>query len=269
MPTLVILVYSFLLGMLHGVLPDEHTWPITFSYAIGGSSGKAGMKAGFFFSLAFTVQRAILSQVAYFALARFLLRPDVNGVVFIIVGLAMSGAGGILIGRATRPHPHLLGSKDAEFHGPEAAAGRVQVTPVHWTIIHGFIAGFGFEGFSVYINTVAAPAMPSPWLGFMPGLVFGLGTMLVLLVMGALFGSVLRWAHSLTEQQVTRIGTETGARTLFYGGILFIVFGAATILRWTERIPMEEGYFLIILFMIGIAIPAFIYSYRRAVAARA
>ena len=268
MPTLVILVYSFLLGILHGILPDEHTWPITFSYAIGGSSGKAGMKAGFFFSLAFTVQRALLSQVAYFALARFLLRPDVNGAVFVIVGLAMAIAGGILIGRANRPHPHLLGSKDAEFHGPGAEAGRVQVTPVHWTIIHGFIAGFGFEGFSVYINTVAAPAMPSPWLGFMPGLVFGLGTMLVLLVMGALFGSVLRWAHSLTEQQVTRIGTETGARTLFYGGILFVLFGGATILRWTERIPVDEGYFLIILFMIAIAIPAFIYSYRRAVAVR-
>jgi len=268
-PTLIILVYSFLLGLLHGVLPDEHTWPITFSYAIGGSSGKAGMKAGFYFSLSFTVQRALLSQLSYFALAPLLLKPNVNGIVFIIVGLAMSIAGGILIGRAAHPHPHLLGSKDAEFHRPEAAVGRVQVTPVHWTIIHGFIAGFGFEGFSVYINTVAAPAMPKPWLGFMPGLVFGLGTMLVLLIMGALFGSFLRWAHSITEEQITRIGTETGARTLFYGGVLFILFGGATILRWTETIPVDEGYFLIILFMIGIAVPAFIYSYRRAVAVRA
>jgi hypothetical protein len=29
------LIYSFLFGLLHGILPDEHTWPITFSYAIG------------------------------------------------------------------------------------------------------------------------------------------------------------------------------------------------------------------------------------------
>lgn len=253
--------------MLHGILPDEHTWPITFSYAIGGASGRAGMRAGLFFSLAFTVQRALLSQVAYFALAPFLLNPNVNGVVFIVVGLAMGIAGAILIGRAAHPHPHLLGGKDAEFHAPEAA-GRVQVTPVHWTIIHGFIAGFGFEGFSVYINTVAAPKMPSPWLGFAPGLLFGLGTLLVLLVMGALFGSILRWARTLTEQQVTRIGTETGARTLFYGGILFVLFGLATLLRWTERVPIDEGYFLITLFMVGIAVPAFIYSYRRARAER-
>jgi hypothetical protein len=31
------LIYSFLFGLLHGILPDEHTWPITFSYAIDAS----------------------------------------------------------------------------------------------------------------------------------------------------------------------------------------------------------------------------------------
>lgn len=258
--------YSFLLGMLHGILPDEHTWPITFSYAIGGASGKAGMRAGLYFSAAFTVQRALLAQISYFALAPLLLRPDVNGIVFSVVGVAMSIAGAVLIGRAAHPHPHLLGAQDAEFHATEAAPPRA--VPIHWTLIHGFIAGFGFEGFSVYINTVAAPAMPKPWLGFLPGLAFGLGTMLVLAVVGVLFGSFLRWARSLTERQITRIGTETGARTLFYGGMLFIVFGIATILGWTKRLPIAEDSFLIIAFMVGIAVPAFIYSYRRALIER-
>jgi len=262
-----ILGYSFLLGLLHGVLPDEHTWPITFSYAIGGASGKAGLKAGLYFSAAFTVQRALLSQVAYFALAPFLLRPDVNGIVFTIVGLAMAIAGAVILLRVAHPHPHILGRQDAEFHPP--GPDQVRVTPIHWTIIHGFIAGFGFEGFSVYINTVAAPAMPSPWLGFMPGLLFGLGTMLVLALMGILFGSLLHWVRSLTEQQITRIGTETGARTLFFGGLLFIIFGIATILRWTQRLPVGQDSFLIIAFMVGIAVPAFIYSYRRVRAERA
>ena len=32
------LTYSFLFGLLHGILPDEHTLPITFSYAIGGAT---------------------------------------------------------------------------------------------------------------------------------------------------------------------------------------------------------------------------------------
>lgn len=264
---MVVLAYSFLLGLLHGILPDEHTWPITFSYAVGGASGRAGMRAGLFFSAAFTLQRALLSQVSYFALAPLLLKPNVNGIVFAVVGLAMSIAGWLLIGRASHPHPHLLGARDARFH-PTDATAQTRVPPVHWTIIHGFIAGFGFEGFSIYINTVAAPAMPSPWLGFLPGLVFGLGTMLVLALVGVLFGSFLRWARALSEQQITRIGTETGSRTLFYGGLLFIVYGLATILGWTKRLPVGDDYFLIILFMIGIAVPAFIYSYRRAVTER-
>jgi hypothetical protein len=34
------LAYSFALGLLHGILHDEHTWPITFSCSIGGAGGK-------------------------------------------------------------------------------------------------------------------------------------------------------------------------------------------------------------------------------------
>jgi hypothetical protein len=79
----------------------------------------------------------------------------------------------------------------------------------------------------------------------------------------------LHWVRSLTEQQITRIGTETGARTLFFGGLLFIIFGIATILSWTQRLPVGEDSFLIIAFMVGIAVPAFIYSYRRVRAERA
>ena len=268
MSPLVALTYSFLLGLLHGVLPDEHTWPITFSYAIGGSSGKAGMKAGLYFSAAFTVQRAILSQVSYLALSHLLLSPNVNGVVYAVVGVAMSAAGAILLGRSAEPHPHLLGRHDAEIHQMEAAGGPTRGTPVHWALIHGFIAGFGFEGFSVFVNTVAAPAMPSAWMGFLPGLLFGLGTMLVLAVMGALFGSFLRWIRSLSEQEITRIGTDTGARTLFYGGLLFMLFGVATLLHWDAHLPIDAGYFLIGVFMAGVAVPAFIYSWRRVITAR-
>jgi len=40
------LIISYLLGIVHGVTPDEHTWPITFSYAVGTYSTKGGAKAG-------------------------------------------------------------------------------------------------------------------------------------------------------------------------------------------------------------------------------
>jgi len=35
--------------MVHGITPDEHTWPITFNYAIGSYSIRGGLKAGLCF----------------------------------------------------------------------------------------------------------------------------------------------------------------------------------------------------------------------------
>lgn len=193
------LLNSFLFGLLHGILPDEHTWPITFSYAIGGASGKQGMRAGIYFSPAFTAQRMIISELAYLALAPFLLSPAVNGVVYIVVGLAMAVAGGIVLRKNRYPHLHLLMHlQEIRTTGqilPESSddlAVPIPAPPVRWTLIHGFIAGFGFGGFSLFINTVAAPAMTSPWTGFLLGLLFGIGTMIILAVIGALFGASLR-----------------------------------------------------------------------------
>ncbi|MGC8479888.1 MAG: hypothetical protein ACP5M9_04490, partial [Candidatus Micrarchaeia archaeon] len=59
------LFLSFILGLVHGVTPDEHTWPITFSYAVGAMSTKKGAKAGLLFSLGFTFQRAVMSELAF------------------------------------------------------------------------------------------------------------------------------------------------------------------------------------------------------------
>ncbi len=85
-----VLVTAFLLGMVHGVTPDEHTWPITFSYAVGGYSTRAGMKNALIFSLAFTLQRALASELAYLALGHFLtLGSRGDYIVYVVVGFAM------------------------------------------------------------------------------------------------------------------------------------------------------------------------------------
>jgi hypothetical protein len=280
MTPLTAIIYSFLFGLLHGILPDEHTWPITFSYAIGGASGRDGMKAGLFFSAAFTLQRTLLSEVAYLALAPFLLSPTINGIVYIIVGLAMSAAGAIVLRQNRYIHFHLLGHHHEEAremgtslsvlskHHDESTVPVSAPPPAKWTILHSFIAGFGFGGFSLFVNTVAAPAMQSPWLGFLPGLVFGLGTMIMLVLIGFLFGASLRWTHLLSEQEIKQIGSQTGGRTLFFGGLLFALFGVATLLGLDRHLPVDAGYVLIGLFMIVIAVPAFIYTLKEVLAAR-
>jgi len=273
-------IYSFLFGLLHGVLPDEHTWPITFSYAIGGGSGREGLKAGLFFSAAFTVQRALLSEVAYLALAPFLLSPTVNGIVYVVVGVAMTVAGAIVLRKNIYPHLHLIGHHHNEKqrmrnslavlarHHKEPEKKPTGPPPVRWTIIHGFIAGFGFGGFSLYVNTIAAPAMRNPWLGFVPGLVFGLGTMIMLVVIGYLFGASMRWTKLLNEQEIKRIGSHTGGRTLFFGGMLFAVFGVVTLFGWARKLPIDAGYLLVGMFMVIVAVPAFVYTWKEVVAER-
>jgi hypothetical protein len=273
MTPLVALTYSFLFGLLHGVLPDEHTWPITFSYAVGGASGKEGMRAALYFSGAFTVQRMLLSELAYLALAPFLLEPTINGVVYMVVGIAMSAAGWIVLRRNHVPHFHLFGHHERQVHKMESKGHHltgvsedlsqpVMAPAPSWTMIHGFIAGFGFGGFSLFVNTVAAPAMPEPWSGFLPGLLFGLGTMIMLVALGALFGASLRWTHSLTREEIKRIGAHTGGRTLFFGGLLFSLFGVATLLGLDHYLPFDAGYLFVGLFMVSIALPSFAYSWR-------
>lgn len=279
MVPLVALTYSFLFGLLHGILPDEHTWPITFSYAIGGASGKAGMKAAIYFSGAFTVQRMLLSELAYLALAPFLLEPAINGIVYMVVGIAMSAAGLIVLRRNRVPHFHLFRIHGLQAHktdrkgthltgAPEELGEPVTAPSPSWTIIHGFIAGFGFGGFSLFINTVAAPAMSDPWVGFLPGLLFGLGTMIILVALGALFGASLRWAHGLNREEIKQIGAHTGGRTLFFGGWLFSLFGIITLLGLDRYLPFDAGYLLIGLFMVAVAIPAFVYSWREVLGIR-
>jgi sulfite exporter TauE/SafE len=269
------LTYSFLFGLLHGILPDEHTWPITFSYAIGGATGKEGMRAGLYFSAAFTFQRMLISELAYLALAPFLRSSAINGIVYVVVGMAMAAAGAMVLRKNRYPHLHLL----AEWHelaeteqvttSSQFESSRSTVAPPpRWTIIHGFIAGFGFGGFSLFINTVAAPAMNSPWLGFLPGLLFGLGTMVMLVSIGGLFGTFLQWIHSLTPEEIKRIGGQTGGRTLFFGGLLFAAAGVGTLLGLERYLPVDTGYFLITLFMIIVAVPAFVYSRKEVMAAR-
>jgi hypothetical protein len=269
------LIYSFLFGLLHGILPDEHTWPITFSYAVGGASGRAGMKASLYFSGAFTVQRMLVSELASVALAPFLLSPIIHGIVYIVVGLAMSVAGGMVLHRNRYPHLHPLRTHHEEAREMEAAkqvriepGGEVSAPPARWALIHGFIAGFGFGGLSLFVNTIAAPAMPSPWLGFLPGLFYGAGTMITLVIIGVLFGTFLHWAGSLTIQEIQWIGAKTGGRTLFFGGVLFGVAGVATLLGMDRDLPLDMGYMIIGLFMLIVALPSFFYSWKEVKAAR-
>lgn len=213
------LLTAFLLGIVHGITPDEHTWPITFSYAIGGYSTWRGLRAGLIFSFAFTVQQGLASELAHLGLARWFTSDTLDNAVYVVVGIVMAAAGLFVMGRGTVPHLHLPGMDRLV---PRTTEPR-ELEP--WMpAVHGFIAGWGVDAFSVIIYTTLAPAMPSAATGWVPGVCFGLGTLAVQAVAGAVFGL---WAarRGLPPHAIRGIALTTAARTLLWGGCAFSLFG--------------------------------------------
>jgi len=275
---LALLLQSFGYGLLHGILPDEHTWPITFSYAIGNASGKKGLKSGLFFSLAFTLQRAIGSEISYLLLFSWFTKESINSYVNVIVGAVMLWAGWQIQKKGRYLHFHLLGHHHEPSEGAERSSSILaphhqaegaetkpvpanpEPFPAKWAMIHGFIAGFGVGPFAMFVYTVAAPRMGSPWLGFLPGLLFGLGTTVMLMILGGLFGATLKTSRKFDDHEIQTIGHKTGSLTLLGGGLVFVLGGLVQEGLHLYGITVDLENWMIGLIMIGVAIPVLVYS---------
>jgi hypothetical protein len=224
-----IMAVSFILGILHGSTPDEHTWPITFSYSIGKYSTKGGMKAGFLFSLGFTMQRAFLTTLGFLGLAAIFRAYDFEGPLSLIIGMVMAISGSyILKGRYIhlpidilmrgRAH-HTANAERLQLH--EAQLNDI---PMKMPIVHGAIAGFGIGAYSTIIIFLLTPQVPNIVYAPLPGLAYGLGTMVMQVMLGALFGRIIK-IKKLGEDSIKYLGRLTAGRTLYYGGIAFIITG--------------------------------------------
>ena len=264
------LLTALLLGVVHGVTPDEHTWPITFSYAIGSYSTRRGLAAGLMFSASFTLQRAIASELAYLSLARWLASPRVDAVVYLVVGAAMAVAGvHVLRGRA----PWRFSLPDP---GENRAAGTI---PLPMAALHGFIAGWGVGAFATILYTVLAPAMPSAATGWLPGLFFGLGTMVVQAGAGAAFGWWSR-RRGISEVAGQLVAARVAGRTLAFGGLAFLGAGLLTLtapgvanlavvtpLKVHNLHSLGLGFVLAVGVVLGIGVVSLITETRRALRA--
>ena len=276
-----LLAGCFALGMLHGIVPDEHTWPITFAYSVGTTTGRGGIRSGAWFSLAFTAQRALMSVIVYLALVAALgiwgfnlaTQNSVNGPVYIAVGAAMAIAGYlILTDKIPHFHPFMRVSKrDLARH--TNANGTVKnpsaTVPTHWCVIHGFISGFGTDSgvLSTWIYLVTLPFLVSNglWpLGWVPGALFGLGTFVVLMFIGFFFGETLQLSKRLGPNRIAHFGRLVGARTLLLGGLVFLAFGP---IYWSGLYSqylgsVDPGQFTVILILVVLAVPLMILTWR-------
>ncbi len=281
-----LLLSAFLLGVLHGVTPDEHTWPITMSYAIGAASGRRGMQAGLLFSAAFTLQRAIASELAFLALAPILASGALNAVIDLAVGLVMAVSGAYILWRGRELHltewleralHRLLRVADQDEADGHLAVGGSPV-PLRMTLVHGFVAGWGTGVFAIIIYTRIAPAMPNAAVAFLPGLLFGIGTMLVQATAGAAIGSWMR-SRGLGAAALTYVGRSVAGNTLLYGGLLFAAWGLFALLfpgpaaLLNQGLPtglpipnldsVNAGLLLVAVIVFGIAAGSFVRAVRR------
>ena len=228
----VILGIALILGMLHGLTPDEHTWPITFSYSIGSYSSRGGMRAGFMFSGGFTIQRTILAAMGFAGLAAVYRAYNLDGYIYVVVGVGMLLAGYYLL-RGTDIHvplDRLLGGK--EHHTAQAervpmheSEGGLKPVPLKLATVHGFIAGWGLGAYASVIVFVLAPEMPNVLYAALVGTSFGVGTMLMQVILGSVFANIMR-LKKLSVDQIKYVGKSAAARTLYLGGIAFAIIGA-------------------------------------------
>ncbi len=274
-----LLAGCFGLGMFHGLVPDEHTWPITFAYSVGTTTGRGGMRSGAWFSLAFTLQRAIMSMIVFLvffavfgAWGTAIATGDINGPVYLAVGLAMAIAGWLIL-TDHMPHFHPLmrvSEKDLERHrNPDGSVNAPSGTvPTHWCLIHGFISGFGTDSgilsFWVYLITIPFLAANGLWqIGWLPGALFGLGTFVVLMFIGFVFGSILQISKRVGPNRMAHFGRLVGARTLFYGGLAFVAFAP---LYWTgiytQYVGLDPGSFIVLLVLVALAVPIMIFTWK-------
>jgi hypothetical protein len=278
---LYLLAGCFALGMLHGVIPDEHTWPITFAYSVGTTTGRGGIRSGAFFSAAFTAQRAMMSMIVFLAIAAVvgywginLATGDtfINGPVYIAVGAAMTIAGWLILTERVRHfHPLMRVSKTdlAKHTNPDGTTRAPTGTvPTHWCVIHGFISGFGTDSgilsIWIYVYTIPVLVGAGLWqIGWLPGALFGLGTFLVLMFIGFFFGETLQVAKRVGPNRIAHFGRLVGARTLVFGGIAFMVFGPLYWSGWyNANVGFDAGSFIVIVILVLMAVPIMIYTWR-------
>ncbi|KLU59291.1 hypothetical protein CEB3_c42770 [Peptococcaceae bacterium CEB3] len=277
MSLIMVLLTAYVLGVVHGITPDEHTWPITFSYAVGSYSVRTGMKVGLVFSLAFTIQRSLMSELAYLALDGIFRLPSIEYIVYLAVGVAMI-FGGLYIFRSKTSfhlHWHSLAGRRRERPDPFQAP-RLQGIPLRMAALHGFIAGFGFGSFALILYTVLAPAMPNPYLAWLPGFLFGVGTMTMQIILGAAFGWITRHLN-LSQEAVARVTGITAGRTLLGGGLLFMLMGilgltAPALVEWQVTTPiyvhnlhhLGAAFLLVVVVVMGIGLGSLFWETRRA-----
>jgi hypothetical protein len=113
--------------------------------------------------------------------------------------------------------------------------------------------------------------MPNVWFGWIPGFLFGIGTMTMQVVFGSIFGAWLTKVKKLTIKGMQYLARYISSNVLYYGGLAFAVAGALIlkfpqILSYGVITPIKVhnlhdlgvGFFIVIFVVVVIGIVSYI-----------
>jgi len=193
----VVLMAIFIAGVLHGLKPDEHTWPITIPYALSQRSLTKGLLSTYVFTGTLTLIWTILSIITS-TLKSIAVSSNVEPYADIAAGITMLGVGLFFSTRRSHDAPSFRHI---------------------W--LHGVAAAFGGDFFVVLALTLILSGNAFPaHLGFLVGLLFGLGSMLSQSIVVSLAYKGVKAFVSNTE-----IMRMSGVYSLMILGIFLVILG--------------------------------------------
>lgn len=201
------LLSVFLLGLVHGLTPDEHTWPVISSYAIGQRRAKRGALAAFLFSIFEIIPWIAIASACAF-LGSMIYKEAYEVWVHLILGLIMLAAGAYMLWRKQAFHLHIKGC-------PERPS--MKIMPVY-----GLVSGFGPCLPVLALYTFAAQTQHRGY-GIILALLFGLGTMLSLIVIASILAKFVELAEKKWKETISRICSWISGGILVIFGIYLLI----------------------------------------------
>lgn len=199
-----------LIGIIHGIKPDEHTWPITVSYAMMQSNIKGVILSTITFTSALTLVWTLLSILINEALSLGLGEGKLDPEVDIIVGLTMISVALFYIIKG-------------KTHSTESK--RISSPDYRMIWIHGVAAAFGGDFFVVLLLAVSIYAISPSFPIFSVGLLFGLGSMLSQLIIVLLLYKGMAKVIKTPELLI-----NSGKLALMFLGVFMIILGTLNFL---------------------------------------
>lgn len=203
------LLSIFLLGLVHGLTPDEHTWPVIFAYSVQQKKIKKSIKTAVYFALAATIPWTILAAIVGYLGS--ILIPETWEVYFhILLGGAIILLGIYTVIYQHIPHLHIGHQKGHQDKPPKPFKTKQ-------AFIYGLILGSGPCAPVLLMYGFAAQSQ-SVLIGIFAGLLFGLATLLTLGILAGILGGLVQYAQAKIRRNLSKI-------LAYISGFVLIVFG--------------------------------------------